>query len=188
MKRKEYFALFETRTVTDPYTGKDKRTAVYIGPKYRASLGGSALKRVNRQLAVLWLLGAAAFAAAGLLNAPSSRCFYVFPFYAAYLFPLFYWGMGVFRMFRLPSPFTRVDKDAGPDRLHRSAIGCVVVAALHTVGDAVFLLLGGANGHMSTELAALCGVALCGLLAAASLVRLKAFQCEEIGKAGHGNQ
>lgn len=41
LKRKEYCALFDTRVRTDPYTGRDRRETVYIGPYYTLDVDGA---------------------------------------------------------------------------------------------------------------------------------------------------
>lgn len=181
VRRKEFLALFQTRTATDPYTGKERKEAVYIGPVYRLRMETSARKRASAWLVASWLVAAAAYVLSGLTNAASSRCFYVFPFYAAALFPLFYWGLGVLRVCRLSEHMTEVDRDAGPERLHRSALGCAVLAALHTAANIVFLALGGAGQSAAAEAIALAGVALMGLGALGALRLLKSLEdaCEK---------
>lgn len=169
VKRKEFLALFQTQTTVDPYTGKESKKAVYIGPVYRISMEEAVVKRTVRKMLVLWLISLAVFILVGTVNAESSRCFYVFPFYAAALFPLLYWGMGALRLLRQKVCFTEVDRDAGLGRLHRSALGFVVIAALHTLADGVFLALGGAGEKPAAEMIALLGVVLSGLGAAGSL-------------------
>lgn len=181
MRRKEFLALFQTRTTTDPYTGKERKEAVYIGPVYLLRMEASARRRTSAGLLAIWLAAAAVYVLAGLANAAGSRCFYVFPFYAAALFPLFYWGLGVLRVCRLSERMTEVDRDAGPERLHRSALGCAVLAALHTAADIVLLALGGAGESAAAEAIALAGVALMGLGALGSLKCLKPLEdaCEK---------
>ncbi len=173
MRRKEFLNLFQNQTTVDPYTGKESRKAVYIGPVYRTSIERLAAKRTGRRILVLWIASLAVYVLAGMTNAGSSRCFYVFPFYAAALFPLFYWGMGTLRVIRLKERITEVDRDAGPERLHRSAVGFAIITGLHTAADAVFLALGGAGERMTAEMITLLGVALAGFGALGALKLLK---------------
>lgn len=173
LRRKEFLALFQTQISVDPYTGKESRKAVYIGPVYRVHMERFEAKRTGRRILAIWIAALTVYVLAGMTNAGSSRCFYVFPFYAAALFPLFYWGMGTLRVVRLKERVTEVDRDAGPERLHRSALGFAAIAGLHTAADVVFLALGGAGERLTAEMTTLLGVALAGVGALGTLKLLK---------------
>ena len=168
IRRREYLSLFTTKTTVDPYSGKDQRAAVYIGPWYVLPVQGQGKRRVCVQLLALWAVALIAFLLCGFSNARGSRVFYVLPFYLLLPFPLFYWILGVFRFWRSPVRLTEVDKDEGYDRLRVSTLGAVALCGLHTAGEAVLLALGGAGEALSLEVLYTLGIVLAGLCAWAS--------------------
>ncbi|MEG1014264.1 MAG: hypothetical protein RSI33_08455 [Clostridia bacterium] len=179
MNRKQHGALFDMLVKTDPYTGKDKRIAVYIGPYYALEGENHDKKRLCAWLITAWALCVLVFAACGLANAQSSRCFYVLPFFMLLPFPLFYLGLAVIRMASMPQRFTAVDKDASIDRAGRCTIGLMIGSALHTLAEVVFLALGGASGKLSTEIGTALGVLAMGICAFGMWRALKALALRE---------
>lgn len=165
LRRKEYLSLFETKTHVDPYTGKDKRVAVYIGPWYAFSASKRERRRLSGTSLALWGLSAALMVACGLTNAEGGRTFYTLPFYLFAFFPLFYLGMGLAKVFRCADRFTEVTKDEGVDRVRVSAMGMAALAGLHTVGEIVLMLLGGAGDALWREVWYGAGIALAGVCA-----------------------
>lgn len=113
----------------------------------------------------LWTLALAGFAMSGLSNANGSRCFYVLPFYLFLPFPLFYWMMGIIKLWRSPPRFNEIDKDEGYNRIHESTLGAAILGGLHTVGEAVFMLQGGAGSRLIPELQSLGAVFMLGFCA-----------------------
>jgi hypothetical protein len=149
----------------DPATGKEKHSSVYVGPWYVLSVDESRKGRECLVMLALWTVALAGFILGGLSNANGSRCFYVLPFYLLLPFPLFYWALGIVRLWRSPSRFTEVDKDEGYDRIGVSALGAAILAGLHTAGEIVFLLLGGAGDALTRDILSLGAVLLLGLCA-----------------------
>ena len=165
IKRREYLALFEARMTIDPATGKEKRSSEYVVPWYVLSVDEARKGRECLVMLALWAVALAGFIVSGLSNASGSRCFYVLPFFLLLPFPLFYWALGILRLWRSPSRFTEVDKDEGYDRLRVSSLGAAALSGLHTAGEAVFLLLGGARGAPGRELLLMAAVLVLGLCA-----------------------
>lgn len=182
MKRKQYRALFDMRVRTDPDTGRDSRVAVYTGPYYQIDFPGGA----KRALAALWLVCPVLFLAAGLLNTSGSRCFYVLPFYLLLPFPLLYWGMAVFRVLRIPGRATAVDRDEGIERVRRSSGGAAALSALHTAGELVLLVLGGAGERLGAELAGTACILAVGAFGVLTHRVLNALNVTELPAKGTG--
>ena len=182
MKRKEYCALFDTRVRTDPYTGRDRRETVYVGPYYTLDVDGRARKRAGGALAAIWAACVCVFVVCGLTNANGSRCFYVLPVYLLLRWPLFYMGMAVFRILRMAERFTAVDRDEGIERARRCAGAMAVLCTLHTLGDAVLMILGG--GKPGVEAFYLAGIALMGMGGIAALRLLRRLMPREQKEAG----
>lgn len=166
MKRKLYRDSYEIRTLTDPDTGRERKTSVYRGLYYRLALTPEQKTRMNVLHITFSVISIALFLLCGWMNLPSSRSFYVLPFYLFMLFPLFYRALAVFRFCRLRASFTAVDKDGSIDSLVRSSYGLAVLSVLFLLGDIVFLALGGAGNHIGSELLGLACIASVGSLAA----------------------
>ena len=159
--------MFKTLVRTDPYTGKDKREAVYIGSYFGFPVEDARRRRVCGWAVALWALALGAMIGCGLINYNGSRCFYVLPFYLFSVFPLFYGGWGALRLARCKARITAVDKDEGYDRLRSSAIGLAILSGLHTIGEIVLMLLGGADGALVREIvcaALMAGTGVCALV------------------------
>ena len=169
IKRREYLALFEARMTIDPATGKEKRSSEYVGPWYVLSVDEARKGRECLVMLALWAVALAGFIVSGLSNASGSRCFYVLPFFLLLPFPLFYWALGILRLWRSPSRFTEVDKDEGVDRVRVSALSAAILSGLHTAGEIVLLCLGGGADALAREIFSLAGVALTGVLALVAL-------------------
>ena len=135
MKERKYKEDYKLITRIDPDTGREKRVAEYVGKYYRIPMEAAALKRFMLACIGLFALSFLTLAVYIMLNSPSSYCMYVMPIAAIALFPLLYWGMGLYSMWRAPEKMTSVQKETGVGRVLRSALGCI--------GDIVFLCLGG---------------------------------------------
>ena len=143
MKERRFKEDYKLITKTDPDTGREKRVAEYIGKYYRIPMEASALKRFKLEEIGLFAASFLALAVYIMLNSPSSFCMYVMPIAALALFPMLYWGMGLYSMWRAPEKMTSVQKETGVGRVLRSALGCMAFPALACIGDVVFLALGG---------------------------------------------
>lgn len=152
MKRGHYRTYYDLETVVDPYTGKERKRAIYKGTYYRLTLAAQETRKRALILILFALLYLGIFLLCGFLNLPSSRCIYVFPFYLFMLFPLFYWLMALCRLFALPPRFTEPERDQSIGSALRSARGLTVLCGLYVIGAAVFMLLGGANDRLWEEL------------------------------------
>ena len=143
MKERKYKEDYKLITRIDPDTGREKRVAEYVGKYYRIPMEAAALKRFMLACIGLFALSFLTLAVYIMLNSPSSYCMYVMPIAAIALFPLLYWGMGLYSMWRAPEKMTSVQKETGVGRVLRSALGCMIFPALACIGDIVFLCLGG---------------------------------------------
>lgn len=139
MNRKRYQRLYKLKSVIDPQSGKEKKVAEYTGDYYAF---GSEGKKEALLLLPWTALAFAAYIAAGMLNTPSSRCFYVMPFYAFTLLPLVYLIMGTGGLFFAPQKMTEIKKEDTVDRIRHSAYGALVLSVLTMVGDLCFCLFG----------------------------------------------
>ncbi|NLO86621.1 MAG: hypothetical protein GX096_14530 [Clostridiales bacterium] len=74
---------------------------------------------------------------------------------------------------RLTNPFTAFVKDEGIDRMQTSAGAMTVLAALHTVGELVLMLTGGASADLSREIIATAMIAAAGVCAYGLFSRVK---------------
>lgn len=165
MKRVHYRTYYDLRTVVDPYTGKERKRAIYKGTYYRLTLSAREARKRTLTLILSALLFLGIFLLCGLLNLPSSRCIYVLPFYLLMLFPLFFWLMALCRLFALPPRFTEPERDQSIGSALRSTRGLTVLCGLYAVGAAVFMLTGGANGRLGAELFAALALLAVGALA-----------------------
>lgn len=184
LRRKQYVALYRESVSTDPYTGKQKRVNVYVGPWYEMSVDAEQKRRLCALLLVLCALSVAVFAACGFLNTAGSRCFYVLPFYLLLPFPLFYGCYGAVRLARQKPRFTEVDRDEGLDRARTSALGAAILAALHTLGEVVLMCLGGAKVALAREIVCTLGIALAGACALAAFMRLRRLEAVRLPDEG----
>lgn len=161
MKERKYKEDFKIVTRIDPNTGREKRTAVYKGKYYRLQLDAASLKKFNILCTALLAASLLALLVYMLLDSPSAYCMYVMPIAAIGLFPMLYWGMGLFSMWRAPEKLTSVQKETGVGRVLRSALGCMVFPSLAAIGDVVFLCLG---GNLGDEWPALLMLLICAAL------------------------
>ncbi|MEG1891508.1 MAG: hypothetical protein RR065_06855 [Clostridia bacterium] len=190
MNRRQYCALYEMRVKTDPDTGREKRESVYIGPFYTLTVDQRTRNAKGAALCGLWALQLGLYVAYGFANAPGSRCFYVLPFFLFLLLPMIYAGMAAFRIVRMPQRFTEVAREEGVERAGRCAVATIVLCACHTVGEVVFLALGGAGERLAVELGCMAAVAIMGVCAGAALVLVRGLKPVEVqpGKKPKANR
>lgn len=106
-------------------------------------------------------------------NNEGSRCFYVLPFYLLMLFPLFYAGMGLVKLYGLKTPFTLIAKDESIDRMQTSAGAMTILSAAHTVGEMILMLTGGVSSNLIREIICTVAIALAGVSAYGLLILTK---------------
>ncbi|MBQ6399022.1 MAG: hypothetical protein IJI21_02770 [Clostridia bacterium] len=121
---------------------REKRVPVYRGPLFVFEGGASGKSLALRGL-ILWGLYLALLLAYFRLDFPGTRALFVFLPAGLSLFPCFYWALGLWGLFRAPEKMTRLQKENGPGRVLRSAVGCGACSLGAVIGDAVFLLTGG---------------------------------------------
>jgi len=165
VKRKLYRDLYEVRTERDPDTGRERKRAVYRGEFYCLIMDPGEKRKRSAGLALLILASILLYLTCGFLNLPSSRSFYVLPFYLCLLFPLFYAAMAAFRLVWLPQAFTRIQKAECLDSLPHSCVGLMVLSGLYIAGSILFLTLDGANSRFQEELQGIACIAGVGFLA-----------------------
>lgn len=187
MKRKLYRALYETKTVIDSDTGKDRKQARYIGPYFLMEQGLPVRRKAVCFLALAALVYIAAFLACGFLNTPGSRCFYVLPFWLFMPFPWFYWVLAIHRLYKLSDRITAIDKDESLDSIPRCAYALVILGILYALGDLLFMALGGAGDRLWTEVAGLAMILLGSLAAWLGARCVKQLTVAELPARGGGS-
>ncbi len=138
MKARKYK---ESYRVTDD--GAGRRGAVYAG-EYFGCPAGSASVRQRALASAPWtaLYWLAALAYLRTARA-TGRCFYALVPFIIGLMPGAYAIMGLIAMLRAPERMTVVQRENGPGRLTRAALGCGIFSAVGCVGCAAFLSVGG---------------------------------------------
>lgn len=165
LRRDEWMKLHETVTVTDPKTGRTKKTTRYIGKRY--ALDAQEARRAVVHASAWTALALVAFLLPGLTQAQTGRCAYVLAPYMLCALPLLYLLMALVRLARAGSVLTEIDLADGLRSGKRSAVGLAALGALWTLGCAAFLLTGGAPLSWAEgaflvggAVVALCGVAI----------------------------
>lgn len=147
MKERKYKESYRFVTRIDEKSGRERRSAEYIGEYFRfPALSPAPRRRAARLAAPLALYWAAALAymkTAGI----TGRCIYALPPFMLGLFPGVYGLMGLYAMLRAPERMTIVQRENGVGRLMRNGLGCGVFASLGAVGGAICLCA--ANGWAS---------------------------------------
>lgn len=161
MKERRYKEDYGLETYFDE-KGREKRRAVYKGEWFAPD---DRDVRFKYRAPIPFALCAAAYLIYMKLNTPSGRCMYVLPLAACALIPLVYWAMGIVALWRNPDTLTRLQKETGPGRVLRSAVGCGVLLSMAVIGDLIFLFTSPAarqNGELP-------GLALLAIAAACAL-------------------
>lgn len=135
MKERKYKEDYGFETYFDN-KGREKRRAVYQGDWYHMHAQDA---RFKFQALISLGLCLCAYLIYMKLNSPSGRCMYVLPLAACALIPLAYWAMGVIAIFRNPEKMTRLQKENGPGRALRSALGCSILLGVASIGDVIFI-------------------------------------------------
>ncbi len=142
MKERRYRNHYRLVTDVNPKTGRLREVAEYAGDYYRfpwdaASVRRQAL-RIGAAVGLFWALSIAHLR----FSRATSHCMYALVPFMLGLLPGAYAIMGLWTTLRLRERMTVVQKESGPGRLVRSALGCGVCSALGAVGCAVFLSVG----------------------------------------------
>jgi len=120
-----------------------QRRAEYTGSYYRYPEGSLPQKR-RALRAALWVgcywLAALAYLKTGRAT---SRCLYALVPFMIGVIPGAYALMGLFTALRAPERMTVVQRENGPGRITRAALGCGVFSSAGCVGCAVFILTNG---------------------------------------------
>lgn len=152
--------------------GKEVREAVYTGKYYTLKDGARPLLGAGLAGFMLYLACALAFLS---LNLAGTRCLYVLPVFLCGLFPAAYWAMGLFALWRAPEKMNVTQKEKGPARVMKSALGCAVCSGAALIGDIILMLTA------RPEKEWICALLLAGAFAAAAAVfpRLKTAEMTE---------
>ena len=143
MKERRYKKEYRIVTDVDPRTGKARETAVYAGEYFRFPQGSPAPRaralRLLPWVAACWLLMLAHLR----LGRVTSHCIYALVPFMAGVLPGAYALMGLWALYRCPERMTVIQRENGPGRLTRSALGCGTFCAAGAVGCAVYLSVSG---------------------------------------------
>ena len=139
VKERRYKKEYRIVTDADPKTGRPRDVAEYAGDYYRFPQGSPAPRQRALRLAAwhgLYWLCALAYLRTGRAT---GRCMYALVPFMIGLLPGAYGLMGLFALFRAPNRMTVVQRENGPGRLVRSALGYGAFSAAGALGCAVFL-------------------------------------------------
>lgn len=143
MKERRYKKEFRTVTRVDPRTGRERSELEYTGVYYRFPASSPTAReravRLAPWIALFWL---AALLYLKTANATGRFMAALVPMLAA-LIPGFYALLGLFALLCAPARLTVVDRENGPGRLTRAALGCGIFAGIAAVGALVCLTTGG---------------------------------------------
>lgn len=138
MRRSEWKKHYTTKLYIDQKTGKEKQVLRYIGPWHAMEPGQR--KACAIQSGLGWVLGTAAFIAAGLVPNWASLCQYVTPWYVLCIVPLLYLLLGLITLLRLkPEAFTEIARSDSLGYIRFSSWGLVILGGLWSITTAVFL-------------------------------------------------
>jgi len=145
VKQRRYKKEYRIVTDVDPRTGRPREIAEYTGVYYRLPEGSPRRRAapIGACLALYWLAAPAylRFARA------TGRCAYALLPFMLGLIPGAYGAMGLAVLARAPERMTIVQRESGPGRLLRSALGCGLFSALGAAGCAVYLSVAGRWGE-----------------------------------------
>ena len=130
------------RIVEGEGAGSSRRVA-YAGEYYGYPEDASQARQRAARAAVfvgLYWLTALAYLRTGRAT---GRCMYALMPFLLGLLPGAYMAMGLAAMFRAPRRMTVVQRENGPGRLTRAALGCGIFSTAGCAGCAVFLSLNG---------------------------------------------
>ena len=144
MKERRYKKHFRIVTDVDPRTGRARERAEYSGEYYRFAQGEKRKLTATAGLcAALFWLGALIYLFTGRAT---SHCVYALVPVIAALLPGAYLVFGLVALAASPGRMTVVQKENGPGRLTRAALGCGVFSAIGAAGCAVYLSVSGLWG------------------------------------------
>ena len=140
MKRKfRYSKDYEIHERESSRPGKYKKEIVYTGEYYTFNLSAKEKLRFQWISTVVYAFLSVVFGAIGVLNNDGSRMFYVVMPYVFLFLPLFYGWMGIFRLFTLNQPMTRIECDHSVERMKKSTLGILVMSITSGLGEIIYL-------------------------------------------------
>ncbi len=171
MKERRYMDDWVNEVRLDEKTGRDRRVPVYTGVWYTLD----AAPGMSAALAVWapFLVCAGLLALFFLLDDAGTRSLPVFLPAAFALFPLMYWGLGVWTVSRIRGRFTRLQREKGYGRMLRSSLGCVIFLGVAALADLVRMVTAGGPEQDLPGWLALLGAFLAALLAFSRQRRLE---------------
>ena len=133
----------ESYRIVDGGAGTGRRDAVYAGEYFGYPAGSHPIRRralaTAPWAALYWLATLLYLRTAGA----TGRCIYALVPMMVGLLPGAYALMGLATMLRAPERLTVVQRENGPGRLTRAALGCGVSSAVGCVGCAAFVTING---------------------------------------------
>ena len=138
VKEKRYRDDWAAEVSLDERSGKDRLTPIYRGTWY--FLPVASRKSALRQTGLCFLAFLAGWVLFLLLDFPGTRVLYVFLPLALAVFPLVYWGMGLYTLARLPGKMTRLQKEKSLGRILHSSAGAGILAGTSFLGEMIFHL------------------------------------------------
>lgn len=184
----KYASDYRLENVVDPKTGKLITKAVYRGDWFRFVKPAEFIKKRKILFTVLVALAVALFVSALLLtginernhNVKALEQMYVMVPFVAMIFPIFYMGTAVVRMWRATDQVTREHKDRIAGRFAATGISTAILAGLSLIGHIVSWVL---NGETTTDLLLLGITAALLAIAIAVFVLKSDFEMEKCGTA-----
>ena len=184
----KYASDYRLENVVDPRTGKLVTKAVYRGDWFRFSESAALIKRRRILFSVLYGLIVALFIGALLLTGIRERRtdvialeqFYVMVPFAAMVFPVFYMGTALIRLWRAKDKVTREHRDRILNRFAATGIITAVLAGGSLIGHIVSWVL---NGEMARDIVLLVFTAAIIGAAVTIFVRRVDFRMEQCGTA-----
>ncbi len=143
MKERKYINDWINEVRLNKKTGRDERVPVYTGKWYKADAKGKSLAARKGTYCILLVLCIALTILFFWVDDAATRNLLVFLPAALSFFPMFYWILGVWTVYRLKDRFTRVQKEKSYGRIQHSSIGCGICLGLAFAGNVGRLLTGG---------------------------------------------
>ena len=184
----KYASDYRLENVVDPRSGKLVTKAVYRGDWFRFVEPAALVKKRKILFTVLFGLIAALYIGALLLTGVTERVqnvaaleqFYVMVPFAALIFPMFYMGTSVIKLWRAKDKVTREHRDRIINRFGATSIAAAILAGASLIGHIVSWVL---NGEKPRDLVLLVFTVLIIAMAIVLFVRKTDFRMEQCGTA-----
>ncbi len=158
---------FGWKKYVDDYEKDQSGKYVYVGLYYRFFVEKSVLKRIRVGYAILAAAMVLLFVMAGLNTYLTGTCWYVAIPYAASILPLAFLVMDTVRICRAPERMTKKEYNESVVQHKGACVIMLILAALTTIGDAVFLILNPYGAFLTDYLTSEIIFLVCNLLLAA---------------------